>query len=74
MAGPRELIHSECESVIGGCRRQRIELGLVAQCGVPPVVVVFLLPVADHDAGLGEGPEDVDVEVFVAARLLNDAM
>ena len=29
-------------------------------------VVVVLLPVGDHDPGLGQGPEDVDVEAFVA--------
>jgi hypothetical protein len=39
---------------------------LVAECAVPPVVVVVVLPVADDDAGLGQGPEDVDVEAFVA--------
>ena len=30
------------------------------------VVVVFVFPVADDDAGLGQGPELVDVQVFVA--------
>ena len=35
--------------------------GLVAQGGVEPVEVVFLLPVSDHDPRLGQRPEDVDV-------------
>ena len=33
---------------------------------MPPVPVVFLLPIADHDSGLGQRPEDVDVEALVA--------
>ncbi|MDT5310594.1 MAG: hypothetical protein QOE48_6315 [Mycobacterium sp.] len=33
---------------------------------MPAVVVVVVLPVADDDAGLGQGPEAVDVEAFVA--------
>ena len=33
--------------------------GLVAQGGVPPVVVIFVLPVADDDAGVGKGAEQV---------------
>lgn len=40
--------------------------GLVAQRGMSSAVVVFVLPVADHDSGLGQGPEAVDVEAFVA--------
>ena len=40
--------------------------GLVAQGRVPAVVVVFLLPVAEDDPGLGQGPERVDVQAFVA--------
>lgn len=39
---------------------------LVAQGGVPAVVVVFGFPVGDDDPGLGEGPEGVDVEAFVS--------
>lgn len=31
-----------------------------------PVVVVFLLPVVDGDPGVGQGPEQVDVEALVA--------
>jgi len=33
---------------------------------VPSAVVVVLLPVGDHDAGLGQAPEDVDVQALVA--------
>ena len=33
---------------------------------MPPVVVVFGLPVADHDLGVDHRPEDIDVEAFVA--------
>jgi len=33
---------------------------------MPPVVIVFVFPVDDDDACLGQGPEDVDVEAFVA--------
>ncbi len=40
--------------------------GLVAERAVPSAVVVVLLPVADHDPGLGQAPEDVDVQAFVA--------
>src|ERR1700736_5712075 len=40
--------------------------GLVAQGGVPPVMVVVMLPVADDHAGLGQRPEAIDVEAFVA--------
>jgi hypothetical protein len=40
--------------------------GLVTQGGVPPVVVVVVFPVADDHAGLGQRPEAVDVEAFVA--------
>jgi hypothetical protein len=39
---------------------------LVAERAVPSAVVVVLLPVADHDAGLGQAPENVDVQAFVA--------
>ena len=39
--------------------------GLVAQGGMPSVVVV-VFPVADQHAGLGQGPEAVDVEAFIA--------
>jgi len=39
---------------------------LVAQGGVPAVVVVFGFAVGDDDPGLGEGPEGVDVEAFVS--------
>src|SRR5271166_5267540 len=38
---------------------------LIAQGGMP-VVVVFLLPVSDHSPRLGQRPEDIDVEAFVA--------
>ncbi len=31
-----------------------------------PAPVVVLLPVGDHDAGLGQAPEDVDVQALVA--------
>jgi hypothetical protein len=37
---------------------------LLAERAVPAAMVVVLLPVGDHDAGLGQGPEDVDVEAF----------
>ncbi len=40
--------------------------GVVAQRGMSSAVVVFGLPVTDYDSGLGEGPEAVDVEAFVA--------
>ena len=40
--------------------------GLVAERAVSSAVVVVLLPVGDHDAGLGQVPEDVDVQAFVA--------
>jgi hypothetical protein len=30
---------------------------------VAPVVVVFVLPIADHHAGLGQGPQDVETLV-----------
>src|SRR5829696_1713558 len=33
---------------------------------MPAVVVIFDLPVADHDPGMGHGPEQVEVEAFVA--------
>src|SRR6476660_1631271 len=33
---------------------------------MPSVVVVFVLPVADDHSGLGERPEQVDVQAFVA--------
>ena len=39
---------------------------LVAERAVSSAVVVVLLPVGDHDSGLGQAPEDVDVEAFVA--------
>src|SRR5712692_9837093 len=58
-----------------GCCESRLLVGaggsvpgrrnLVAQGGVRPVVVVFLLPVGDDDAGVGEGPEQVDVQALV---------
>jgi hypothetical protein len=47
------------------CRWQRRPLGLVAERAVPSVVVT-LFPVGDHDAGLGQAPEEVDVQAFVA--------
>jgi methyl coenzyme M reductase subunit C len=40
--------------------------GLVAESRVPPVVVVVVFPVADDNAGLGQRPEAVDVQAFVA--------
>src|SRR3954471_20107898 len=40
--------------------------GLVAEGRVSSVLVVFGLPVTDSDAGVGEGPEQLDVEAFVA--------
>lgn len=56
-----------------GCCESRLLVGaggsvpgrrnLVAQGGVRPVV---LLPVGDDDAGVGEGPEQVDVQALVA--------
>ena len=38
----------------------------VAKRAVSTAVVVVVLPVGDHHTGLGEGPEHVDVEAFVA--------
>jgi Resolvase, N terminal domain len=38
----------------------------VAECAVSASVVVFVLPVADHDPGVGQTSEDVDVQAFVA--------
>jgi hypothetical protein len=40
--------------------------GLVAERAVSSAVVVVPFPVTDHDSGLGQRPEDVDVEAFVA--------
>ena len=39
---------------------------LVAQRGVPAVMVVFVLPVDDDHPGVFQGPEAVDVEAFVS--------
>jgi len=33
---------------------------------VSSVLVVLGLPVADHDAGVGQGPKQVDVQVFIS--------
>jgi hypothetical protein len=38
----------------------------IAEGGMEAVVVVVVFPVADDDAGVGERPEGVDVEAFVA--------
>ena len=40
--------------------------GRVAESRVPPVVVVFVLPIGDDNSRVGQYPEDVDVEAFVA--------
>src|ERR1700733_1013331 len=47
----------------GRRRRPRVS-GSRANCA--SAVVVVLLPVGDHDAGLGQAPEDVDVQALVA--------
>jgi hypothetical protein len=39
---------------------------LIAERGVGPVPVILPLPVTSDDAGLGQLPEDVDVQTFVA--------
>ncbi len=41
--------------------------GVAAQAGISSAVIVFFLPVADHNAGLGQRPEAVDVGAFVAS-------
>src|SRR6202022_1973182 len=38
----------------------------IAEGGMPSVPVVFVLPVADHDPSLSQGPEHIDVEAFIA--------
>jgi hypothetical protein len=40
---------------------------------VSAVVVVIVLPVADDDPGLGQGPEGVGVQAFVGHWELNDS-
>jgi hypothetical protein len=40
--------------------------GLVAEGGAASVLVVLDLPVADRDAGVGQGLEQLDVEALVA--------
>jgi hypothetical protein len=51
---------------IGGCRPRVASGCLVAEGRVRSVLGVLGLPVADDDAGVGQGPEEVDVETFVA--------
>jgi hypothetical protein len=55
LAGPRERIHrdSECRLSVGA-GGSVAGWGLVAQGGVPPVMVVFLLPVGDDHPGMGQ--------------------
>ena len=49
-----------------GASRRVDRWRLVIERAVPSPVVVVVLPVGDHDAGVGQGPEDVDVQAFVA--------
>jgi hypothetical protein len=66
IACARGLIHPrESQSSVGAASsvdrwRQ------VAERAVPASVVVVVLPGPDHDPGVGQAPEDIDVQAFVA--------